>query len=338
MRLEELTFANGDTRLAGTLVVPAGEGPHPAVAIVDGSGPGVRNDPYFLALADLFGSIGFATLVWDKPGCGDSTGDWLKQDLDDRATEAIAAVRYLRGRSDIKTDAVGLWGISQGGWVSPLAASLSSDIAFVIAVSGPAISPAEQELFRVEHELRADGFPAEDIEKAVGFYSAGLQMLREGFTFDAIMEALGAEGVQDETSLQYIGDLEPTQIEFMRRIMDYDPRPVLRQVTCPFLGIWGETDRLLPALLTVEAFRQELTSAGNQDITLKVFAEADHGIYTSETGSRKEADARRQRGERHFAPGYFALMQDWLSERFAAPVGAISSSRYTDAPAASITD
>jgi uncharacterized protein len=320
------------------LVVPDGEGPHPAVAIVEGSGTGARNDPYFLALANLFGSAGFATLSWDKPGCGDSTGDWLQQDFQDRAAEAIAAVRYLQRRPDIKPDAVGLWGISQGGWVSPLAASLSSEIAFVIAVSGPAISPAEQELFRVEHELRADGFPAEEIEKAVEFYSAGLQMLRDGFPFDAIMQALGAEGLQDEASMKYVANLEPHEAEFMRRIMDFDPRPVLRKVTCPFLGIWGETDRLVPALLSVEAFRQELTAAGNPDFTLKVFAEADHGIYTSETGSRKEADARRQRGERHFAPGYFALMQDWLRERFAAPVGAISSSRYADAPAASRTD
>jgi pimeloyl-ACP methyl ester carboxylesterase len=325
MRFDEVTFRNGEAQLAATLVIPGGEGPHPAVALVEGSGTGVRQDPYFLALVDLFGSIGFATLAWDKPGCGQSTGDWLDQDLQARAHEAIAAVSYLKSRSDIHSGIVGLWGISQGGWVAPLAASLSGEIAFVIAVSGPAVSPADQELYRVEHELRADGFSPEDVETAVAFYSAGLQLLRDGLSFEAIMQAIGADGLQDPPWLSYVSNLDPRQAEFMRRIMDHDPRSALRNLTCPFLGIWGENDRLVPALLSVDLFRQDLIAAGNPDFTLKVFAEADHGIYTSETGSRKEAAARRELGERHFAPGYFQLMKSWLSERFVAPVGALSS-------------
>jgi dienelactone hydrolase len=138
--------------------------------------------------------------------------------------------------------------------------------------------------------------------------------------------------------MPYVAALDPQQAEFMRGIMDYDPRCALRKVTCPFLGIWGETDRLVPALLSVEAFRQDLLAAGSQDFTLKVFAEADHGIYTSETGSRKEAAARRERGERDFAPGYFELMKNWLRERFVAPASAHSSSRYADTPEASATE
>jgi dienelactone hydrolase len=211
MRFEEVTFENGEDRLAATLVMPESEGPHPAVAIVEGSGTGVRNDPYFLALADLFGRIGFATFVWDKPGCGDSTGNWLKQDFEDRAKEAIAAVRYLRERPDIRAEAAGLWGISQGGWISPLAASMSPDIAFVIAVSGPAVSPAEQELYRVEHELRADGFPPDDVERAVQFYTAALSMLRDGRSFDEIMSALDAEGLKNTPWMPYVAALDPQQ-------------------------------------------------------------------------------------------------------------------------------
>ncbi len=324
MRTEEVMFENGETQLAGMICLPDAEGSHPAVAIVEGSGTGVRSDPYFMALAEMFESAGFATLTWDKPGCGDSTGNWLDQDFNDRAGEAIAAVHYLRSRSDIKKDAVGLWGISQGGWVSPLAASRSADIAFVIAVSGPAISPADQEIFRAEHELRADGFPQEDVERAVHFYSTGLNMLRDGFSVADIMQALDFEHLKDQPWMPYLPDLAPEGAAFMLKIMDYDPRPVLRQVTCPFLGIWGETDQLVPALHSVEAFRQELQAAGNPDFTLKVFAEADHGIFTSETGSRKERAERRERSDLDFAPGYFALMKNWLVERFFASAGTYS--------------
>lgn len=324
MRFEDVTFDNGNTRLAGLLVLPNGEGPHPAVAIVEGSGTGVRQDPYFLALAELFDRTGFATLTWDKPGCGDSTGNWLEQDFSDRADEAIAAVNFLRERPDMKQDCIGLWGISQGGWVSPLAASRSSDIAFVIAVSGPGISPADQELFRVEHELRAEGFSPEDIERAVDFYSKALDMLREGVPFHEGMEALKIEEVRNEPWMAYVGDMVPEGAAFMRGIMDYDPRCALRKVTCPFLGIWGETDRLVPALLSVDIFRQELEAAGNRNFTLKVFADADHGIYTSETGSRRERAERRELGDLHFAPGYFELMKNWLNEMSRTPAAGFS--------------
>src|SRR5215203_3496497 len=180
MRNEDVTFQNGDAQLSGQIALPDGSGSFPALAIVEGSGTGMRTSPYIAALADFFTNFGFAVLAWDKPGSGNSTGSWAAQTFNDRANEAIAAVTYLRNRPDIKADRVGLWGGSQGGWVAPLAASLSTDIAFVIAVSGPGVSPYDQELFRVEHELHADGFSPEDIERAVTFYSSSLQMVREG--------------------------------------------------------------------------------------------------------------------------------------------------------------
>lgn len=330
MRFEDVTFENGDTRLAGTLALPESEGPFPAVALVDGSGPGVRKDPYFLALADLFVSANFAVLAWDKPGCGDSTGNWLDQTFNDRANEAISAVHYLQSHPGIKSNSIGLWGISQGGWVSPLAASLSSDIAFVIAVSGPGISPANQEIYRIEHELRADGFSEEKVVHITQLYTGLLELLREGRTFDELAAALPIEEMKTAEVAPYMPGFEPAGADFMKGIMDFDPRPILSTVTCPFLGIWGETDRLLPALQSAEIFRQALQEAGNTDFTLKIFADADHGIYTSETGSRKERAARRERDELTFAPGYFALMKDWLQDRFYAPVTTTSRSHFPD--------
>lgn len=324
MRLEDVTFQNGDTTLSGQVYLPEAEGPSPAVAIVEGSGTVGLDNPYLARLADLFTSTGFAVMAWSKPGSGNSTGSWAEQTFNDRAAEAIAAVNYLRTRPDIQADAVGLWGGSQGGWVAPLAASLSKDVAFVIAVSGPGISPAEQELFRVGHELRADGYSAEVAEQAVNFYSSSFEMLRHTNSLEDILSALPFEQLKKEEWFSYLPELDQNEATFMKGIMDYDPRPALRSVTCPFLGIWGETDQLVPALLSAEIFGQELTAGGNEDFTLKIFADADHGIFVSETGSRKEAALRRERDERFLAPGYLDLMKNWLSDRFApVPAGSL---------------
>jgi pimeloyl-ACP methyl ester carboxylesterase len=197
-------------------------------------------------------------------------------------------------------------------------------------VSGPGISPAAQEIYRVEHELRADGFPEEEVSKVIELYNQLLQLLREGRSFDEIAAALPIEEMKAADWAPYMPELEPAGATFMKGIMDYDPRSVLGSVTCPFLGIWGETDRLVPALQSAEIFRQDMEAAGNTDFTLKIFADADHGIYTSETGSRKERAARRERDELNFAPGYFALMKDWLQDRFYAPVTTASRSHFPD--------
>ncbi|MEO5951005.1 MAG: alpha/beta hydrolase [Chloroflexia bacterium] len=330
MRFEDVTFRNGETQLAGLLTMPEGYASYPAIAIVDGSGEGVRKDPLFAVLAELFGSAGFATLTWDKPGYGDSTGSWANQTFEDRAHEAIAATSYLRNRPDIKANSVGLWGVSQGGWVTPLAASLSNDIAFVISVSGPGVSPHDQEIYRVEHELRSDGISPEEIKQALAFYSGRLQMIRDGRSLEEIYALYPEEKLKSSVWVDYVPELGANEVEFMTGIMDYDPRPILRAVRCPLLGIWGETDRLVPALLSAEIFRQELEAGDNDDFTLKIFADADHGINTNETGSRTERAQRRERNERYFAPGYFDLMKNWLSERYYAPVGAASLLRFPD--------
>jgi dipeptidyl aminopeptidase/acylaminoacyl peptidase len=92
----EVKFENHGTQLTGVVRRPAGGGPHPAVAFVDGSGPAERDS--FDEEAEVLARAGFAGLAWDKPGCGGSGGDWRDQSLQDRAAEALAAVACLAGR------------------------------------------------------------------------------------------------------------------------------------------------------------------------------------------------------------------------------------------------
>jgi alpha-beta hydrolase superfamily lysophospholipase len=123
------------------------------------------------ALGRHFACNGFVCLVWDKPGVGKSTGDFNGQTFQDRAQEALAAVRFLCERPDVRADQVGLWGHSQGGMVVPLAASLSNQVAFVIQVSGWQGPAWRQDPVRVEAELQAAGFSAAEVKEATAFCS-----------------------------------------------------------------------------------------------------------------------------------------------------------------------
>jgi dipeptidyl aminopeptidase/acylaminoacyl peptidase len=148
---ETITFRNGDVTLAGTLDLPPGEGPFPAMVTIHGSPPLTRNDWYSLYISHFFVQHGFAVLRYDKRGTGESTGQYPDVDVEHSeerlnalADDALAGVEFLRNHSLIDPNMVGVIGFSQGGWIAPLAASKSAVVAFAIALSGPACSVGQE--------------------------------------------------------------------------------------------------------------------------------------------------------------------------------------------------
>jgi hypothetical protein len=141
LRREDVSFKNRNVTLAGRVVLPPGNEPHPAIVFVHGSGPGSREE--LVTQADFFALNGIASLVYDKRGCGASTGDIETAEFSDLAGDALAALALLQKRGDIDPARVGLWGISQGGWLVAEAASLSPDVAFIISESGPGCTVEE---------------------------------------------------------------------------------------------------------------------------------------------------------------------------------------------------
>ena len=144
-------FDSRGVRLSGILQLPAGAaGPVPAVVLVHGSGRVTAR-----AMIDREGrrltQMGLAVLAYDKRGVGDSGGEYTGigpgnsvRMFDLLAADALAAVALLRARKEIDPRRIGLVGISQGGWIAPLAASRSAHVSFVVTISGPAVSVGEE--------------------------------------------------------------------------------------------------------------------------------------------------------------------------------------------------
>jgi len=169
---QPVAISFGDVTLYGVLTLPASEGPHPGIAIITGSaGPDGRagaSARTHIDHAHKFAAQGFACLRYDPPGVGRSTGERGLDSLEARAGEALAVARFLQQQPDIEANRVGLWGVSQGGWVIAMAASESPQaIAFLIMVSGTTVSVAEQQVFGVEMQSRAAGIVGDDLVKAV---------------------------------------------------------------------------------------------------------------------------------------------------------------------------
>jgi pimeloyl-ACP methyl ester carboxylesterase len=317
VRLENVRFQHGKNVLAGTLYLPAGPGPHPALALVFGSGAQDRNyggtGP---ALGRHFARHGYACLAWDKPGVGQSTGDFYAQTLRDRAEEALAAVRFLRSRSDIAPARVGLWGHSQGGMVVPLAASLSDHVAFVIEVSGWQGPAWRQDQTRVEAEMRADRFSEPEIKTAVAFAKTRMDLIRSAKPF-AEMEKIQQPLKGLPWFDKHVHACDEALFYSARRNVELDTEPWWEGVHCPVLVIFGDRDTSSgPPEPLIPIIRRGLAKAGNQNVRVKIFAGADHSLRKAKIREAKEVRQRDGKRPREAAPqfvdGYLDTMTTWL--------------------------
>jgi len=178
--LETITFQNGEVTLAGTLDLHAGEGPFPAIVTVHGSPPLTRNDIYNLRISHFFLQHGYAVLRYDKRGAGESTGKYQgvgtedgEATLNDLADDALAGIQFLKNHELIDPNMIGLAGHSQAGWIIPLAASKSPDVAFMIISSGPTSSVGQEiyysDLTAAGTSLQEASDKARDYEGPHGF-------------------------------------------------------------------------------------------------------------------------------------------------------------------------
>src|SRR5215831_10596603 len=281
---EEVSFKNGEVKLAGTLLTPLKKGPHPAVVFFHGSGPQTR-ESYLRFFADLFARRGVATLIFDKRGAGDSTreiqnrgGDGFNELVDD----ALAGVQMLLERRDIDRRKIGVWGLSQGGWLAPMAAAKSKQIAFLIIVSGGGVTPAEQEYYDDEVKLRDRGFPENEITEAVALLKLADEVLRKREAWEKFARARTA--AQQKPWFQYL-DFYPVKLPRQAPVwqspdpdLDFDPRPLWEQLKLPVLAIFGDEDKLTPSAESARRIELTLRKVGAPDYTIKIFSKADHAL------------------------------------------------------------
>ena len=294
LRKEEVSFTNVDVTLSGTLVLPPTKDQHPAVVIVGGAGSTVRGNSM---VADFFALNGVAALTYDKRGCGRSTGDLSTSDYDDLAGDALAGLELLKNRPDINPHQIGLWGISQGGLVVPLAASRRADVAFIISVSGPGITPEANSGYQVEHWVEAAGYSKADVSEAGSLYLLSSRYKRTGSDRNELEAARKA--AQNKPWYDTCPMLNSPAVDTLsQRTWTYDPVPTLHKVHCPVLSVYGELDQLVPAQESADIWKTALKEAGNRDVVIKIFPDAVHTITDVRTGLQ--------------VPGFWTLQRDWL--------------------------
>jgi uncharacterized protein len=308
----EIAFDAAAGRLAGTLFLPDADspaprsGPRPGVVIVHGSGAVDRfgADRSLRPIIDHFTGSGYAVLSYDKPGVGDSGGDWLRQTFEDRAAETVDAVRFLAAHPAVDSARVGLWGISQGGWIGPLAAALApGEIGFLVVVSASAMSPCQQYEHQLRIEMTRDGFDDDQISGALALSARRTAALAAGVPGAEILAA-EPPAIAAEPWYRYC-DAGAEDLDFVRPIWQFDFAPALRALRCPLLAVWGADDVHMPAQECASGFAANLAAARHPDFRLQVYPRAGHRLRDGTPGAAPDT----------FAAGYLDDMTDWLGRR-----------------------
>jgi hypothetical protein len=329
---DEVAIKNGDVTLGGTLSLPVGGAPSPALVFITGDGAQDRDADVsgfkvFKALADHLTRSGFAVLRLDDRGVGKSTGNLENSTVEDFAVDALAAVAYLKTRKEIDPARVGLLGHSSGGTVASLAATRSGDVAFIVLSAAPSLNGERTGDEQVIRLMRAQGASEADIQSTQERGSMIVAAITTDQGWDEVAAVLRREmlaqiGKMPAEQRKAIPDPEAIaaktaadQIAFYKAPshkywLTYDPAPVLAKVTCPVLALFGEKDVQVPA----EKHSKEMVAAfalgGNKAVLVKIIPGANHLFQAAKTGLLREYAAL----PKAFTPEFLDTLTVWLKE------------------------
>jgi dipeptidyl aminopeptidase/acylaminoacyl peptidase len=330
----EVGYANGAVHLAGTLTLPAGKGPFPAVLLITGSGPQNRNEEIFnhrpfWVIADHLTRAGIAVLRVDDRGVGSSTGAGPGDTTAEFATDVLAGVSFLATLPEIARDRIGLLGHSEGGVIAPMVASRSTDVAFIILLAGTGVPGDEVLMRQVERIARAGQAPEDRIAKTLALERQALDLLlhekdeavlraklrdnaRAGLALlpDGERKALGSDSGAAIESL-----VRPALSAWFRYFISYDPRPALRQVHVPVLALNGDKDVQVAADQNLPEIEAALRQAKNPDVTVRRMPGLNHLFQAAGTGSPEEYG----KIDETISPAVLDLITHWILDRFARP-------------------
>ena len=276
---QSVEFHNGDVKLAGSLLLPESESPVPAVVFVHGAGRHMRKQ--HREIGGYFASQGIAALIYDKRGTGESGGVYESSaPYENLVNDALSGVALLKQRNEIDDSQIGIWGLSQGAYISAAAASRTEEIQFVIT-AGACVADGMMTYYR------------DNLFRHFGLSDRLRDVAEKGYLAQQDLKETVGNGFR----------LSP----FAARV--YPPpdqylHPAWSQVHQPVLVMWGQLDQNVPVGESVAGLKRSLAQANNEKWTMLILPKANHDLGISETGELKE----KWRG---YAPGALKTMTDW---------------------------
>ncbi|GJM29663.1 MAG: hypothetical protein DHS20C17_22980 [Cyclobacteriaceae bacterium] len=273
--------------IIGYLNKPNNIASFPVVIVLHSASHGHHDNAIYNHLEENLTSIGIGVFTYDRRGSGESSGDFNAASLEDLANDAINAIKELKTRNDIISDKIGLFGISQGGWIAPLAYNLMpDDISFMILVSSSGVSPARQMEYSAVTTLQMNNYSPEIITKAKHLRNITNEYYRGNR--DRVITQEEIDQFRDEdwfndVYLPWQGNL-PEDVGVTKWIheMDFDPKKYFETIKVPTVLFYGSTDRWVPIEESVKIWEVCFDRANNKDYEIHRIQNSGHMMILNE--------------------------------------------------------
>jgi uncharacterized protein len=327
-KCQDVAFVNAEAgvTLAGTLTLPEGAGPFPAVVLISGSGPQDRNEELmdhrpFWVLADYLTRNGIAVLRYDDRGTAKSTGDFSKATTLDLASDVDAAVAFLLSRKDINQKKIGLVGHSEGGIIAPIVAARNKNVRYIVLMAGTGMRGKELLLLQQELIGKASGVSDEKLKKSQASTQKAFDLVLKttddqqlnqqltDFLRNEVANIPPSEkpaGVKEEDLVQQ--QLVQLTSPWFKYFLRYDPAFVLQKVKCPVFALGGSKDLQVPPRENISIIKSMLEKGGNKKITIREFPGLNHLFQECQTGAPLEY----QRIEQTISPQVLSEISAWI--------------------------
>ena len=303
---EEVSFANGNYILSGTLTLPEGYSRKtPVLIMVTGSGQQNRDEELFdhkpfAVIADALARAGIATLRYDDRGFGDSSAKTMQWTTEDFKADALAGLESLRGRFN----KVGVLGHSEGGTIAMMiAAEKKAD--FIVSLAGMAISGAETLLWQNRVALKALGFRDEQVDAYCKLLKTAFDVRVNG---GIMPNPDDYDDVPESLMQNYWAVVAQIQMPYMIHLLSLDARSILGNITCPVLALNGSKDNQVDYESNLSAIRKGIPANSKNHIETK--ESVNHLFQHCKTGQVSEYKTI----EETFAPEVLEIIIKWMSD------------------------
>ena len=327
-RSEDVTIPNlkFNIYLSGTLTIPEGDGPFPAVVLITGSGAQNRDEAImghkpFLVLSDWLTRHGIAVLRYDDRGVGKSQGNYTVATSADLATDAEAALQYLKSRKEIIPAATGLAGHSEGGLIACMTGASDPGVAFIVSLAGPGVK-GEEILNRQQADIsRLSGLSEAEIKEAADINRRLYNIVKkekndikaeekviESYRKILIKQKKSPREVENAVA-QFRTSFSAQTYPWFRYFLTADPAGYWKRVACPVLALNGEKDTQVAADVNLPAIERAVKSGGNSKVTVKAFPGLNHLFQNCTTG----LPAEYGQIEETISPEVLKTISDWIN-------------------------
>lgn len=311
--------------LAGTLTMPQGEGPHPAVILLSVAGPNDRDQSFaghagFHVLADHLTRAGIAVARFDDRNVGGSTGDYFATSWNELSDDALAAFASLQADPRIDADSIGFAGMSQGGAIGALAAAKNEDVAFLVLMSAPGLPGVEALTMQLEKTLSVSGVEGERADQYRALFTDFMDIVQsdpeDPATAERLRAFLNGPGGALIPPYRFLPRDADSLVDVLlgpwyRSNVNFDPQAVYSGVNVPVLALGGAKDFVAPPEYHLAGIEAILRDTPDSDVTTITFAGLNHLLQEAETGLPTEYASL----ENSFSPEALEAIEDWIAER-----------------------